>query len=185
MADKVKLYLVRHGQAAGGWDEHLDPGLDETGREQAQMTAAALAGLGPLPIIVSPMRRARETAAPLETIWSIEAGVEPAVSEIPTPADDLAGRTAWLERAMLGPWSDLAPELIVWRDRLLLTLSSIKEDTVVVTHFIAINAAVGAANGDDRLVCFQPDNCSVTLIQVVEGRFEVVRLGREKETIVR
>ena len=60
-----RLVLVRHGRAAAGWDADADPGLDATGREQADAVAAALAPEGPLPVVVSPMRRTRETAAPV------------------------------------------------------------------------------------------------------------------------
>jgi broad specificity phosphatase PhoE len=56
------IYLIRHGQAEAGWNTHRDPGLDDTGRQQAEAAARALADRGPLPIVVSPMRRARETA---------------------------------------------------------------------------------------------------------------------------
>ena len=38
----------------------------------------------------------------------------------------------------------------------------LRADTVVVSHFIAINAVIGSATGDDRLVVCSLDNCSVT-----------------------
>ncbi len=62
-----RLILVRHGRAAGGWDDDLDPGLDELGRAQAEAMADLVAPRGPLPILVSPMRRCRETAAAART----------------------------------------------------------------------------------------------------------------------
>ena len=37
-------------------------------------------------------------------------------------------------------------------------------DVTVFCHFIAINVAVGAALGDDRLIVFRPDNGSITKI---------------------
>ena len=52
-----RLILVRHGRAAGGWDDDLDPGLDDLGRAQAEAMADLVAPLGPLPILVSPLRR--------------------------------------------------------------------------------------------------------------------------------
>ena len=56
------LVLVRHGRPAAGWDADPDPGLDPEGVAQAERMAAALAPSGPLPIVVSPKRRTRETA---------------------------------------------------------------------------------------------------------------------------
>ena len=184
MSEKVRLYLVRHGRTSRGWDEELDPGLNESGRKQAERMAQRLAGLGPLPIMVSPMRRARETAAALETVWSNQAEILSAVSEIPSPTGDLKERTAWLLKAMAGTWSELEPTFISWRDEVLRALASIRQETVIISHFIAINAAVGAAAGDDRLVCFRPDYCSVTTLEVGDGRIELVELGREAETTV-
>ena len=31
----ARLYLIRHGRAAAGWDTAMDPPLDDLGREQA------------------------------------------------------------------------------------------------------------------------------------------------------
>ena len=65
MASSVLLYLIRHGRASAGFAEASDPGLDEVGRTQAETAAQELASLGPLPLITSPLKRARETAVPL------------------------------------------------------------------------------------------------------------------------
>src|SRR5439155_21590840 len=91
--DRVsRIYLVRHGKAAAGWGAHLDPGLDDAGRAQAEEMAKALAPSGPLPLVASPLRRTRETAAALERRWAVAARIEPRVGEIPSPAEDLVGR---------------------------------------------------------------------------------------------
>ncbi len=55
---------------------------------------------------------------------------------------------------------------------------------VVVTHYIAIDVAVGATVGDDRVVDFQPDYCSVSVLRSAAGRFELVRRGSEAATWV-
>ena len=179
----ARLYLVRHGRAAAGWDQDLDPGLDALGREQAEAMAAALAPKGPLPILVSPMRRTRETAAPLERRWS--AGmVEPAVSEVPSPALSLAERRAWLDALMGRHWS-ADDDLAAWRAALLGRLNAVAGDTVVVSHHIALNVAVGAATGDDRVICFSPDHCSVTELETDGRRLRLVALGRQAATEVR
>lgn len=162
----------------------LDPGLDGTGRAQAAALAASLGPAGPLPIVVSPLRRTRETAAPLEEQWGVVARVEPAVAEIPSPTDDLAARTAWLRTLMRGTWSDGAPELRGWCDDVVGALLALRSDTVVVTHFVAINVAVGRATGDGRAMCFRPDNCSQTVLEHDGERLSLVALGREATTAV-
>ncbi len=178
------LFLVRHGHAAAGFEGHHDPGLDMLGRQHADATARHLAPLGPLAIYSSPLARARETAMPLAERWAVEALIEPRVSEIPSPTSDLTARAQWLRQAMQGRWRDLPPDLNEWRDALIQCLLDIREDAVVFCHYVAINVAVGAAIGDDRLVAFRPDYGSVTRIVNVDGRLRVIELGREASTTV-
>jgi broad specificity phosphatase PhoE len=178
-----RLYLVRHGRAAAGWDRDLDPGLDALGRAQAEAMAATLAPRGPLPILVSPMRRTRETAAPLERLWAAGA-VEPAVSEVPSPAMSLAERRAWLTALRARRWRP-GDDLAAWRAALLARLASVREDTVVVSHHIALNVAVGAATGDDRVICFHPDHCSITELETDGRTLRLLALGREAATELR
>jgi broad specificity phosphatase PhoE len=160
-----RLLLVRHGRAAAGWDSDVDPGLDDVGVGQAEMMAAEVGGLGPQPIVTSPTRRTRETAAPLERRWQRTARVEPRVGEIATPdGTGLADRGAWLQDLLGLTWPELGPDLRAWRDGVLEALCQLDADTVVVTHFVAINVAVGWATDDDRVVVVRPDNCSVTTV---------------------
>ena len=176
------LYLVRHGRAAAGWDADKDPGLDASGLEQARRVADALAARGPLDLIVSPMVRTRETAAPLAQAWGIVPRIEPRVSEIPSPTTDLAVRGRWLREIIARRWTELDDALRRWRDGVLGALTQIERDAVVVTHYIAINAAVGAATADDRVVSFRPNHCSVTVLRNEDGRLELIRLGDEADS---
>jgi len=178
------IFLVRHGRAAAAFDAHHDPGLDELGRRQAEATARYLAPLGPFSIYSSPLARARETSTPLAARWGIDAVIEPRVAEIPSPMEDLAERSRWLRDAMQGRWRDLPGDLQQWRDSLVDCLLALREDSVVFCHFVAINVAVGAARHDDRLVCFRPDNGSVTRIANDDGRLRIIELGAEATTLV-
>ncbi len=174
------VYMVRHGKARVG--DGLDPGLDDLGREQARATAASLSGKGPLPILSSPFARARQTSEPLAELWKQEVTIEPRVAEIPFPTTDLAERSRWLSQAMAGSWLDLGTDLLAWRDALVECVKSQREDCVIFCHFIAINVAVGAAQSDDRMVIFQPDNGSVTTFDNGNGSLRLVRLGNEAQT---
>ena len=180
----VRLYLVRHGKAAAAFSEAPDPGLDATGAAQAEAMAERLAPLGPLPIITSPLRRTRETAMPLEQRWRFTARIEPAVGEIPSPMEDPAARGVWLRGVMAGVWSAQADTLRAWRQQVIDGLVVLPRPMVVVTHFVAINVAVGVAERDDRVISFAPDNCSVTVLDVEEGRLRLVRRGVERATQV-
>ena len=62
----MRLYLVRHAEAAAGEPDDLRP-LTPAGRKTARALGARLAGEGtrPAAVISSPLLRARETAAEL------------------------------------------------------------------------------------------------------------------------
>ncbi len=180
----VRLYLVRHGKAAASFSEAPNPGLDDTGAAQAEAMAERLAPLGPLPIVTSPLRRTRETAAPLERRWRFTARIEPAVGEIPSPMEDPAARGEWLRGVMAGVWSAQADDLKLWRQDVADALLALQRPTVVVTHFVAINVAVGIAEGDDRVIGFAPDHCSVTVLDVEDGALRLVRRGAQRATQV-
>jgi broad specificity phosphatase PhoE len=63
-------------------------------------------------------------------------------------------------------------------------LCSCQADCVVFSHFIAINAAVGHATGDDRVVSFRPDNCSITIMETNGDNITLVKRGDEADTRV-
>lgn len=175
----TKLYLIRHGQAAAGWGADADPGLDATGVAQSKRMAARMAPLGPMPVMVSPMRRTRETAVPLLEHWQSKPLVEMSVSEIPSPPSHVKDRVGWLRDVMERRWPQLDPDLRQWREAVLACLQSVRKDTTVISHFVAINVAVGAATDDDRVVCFRPQNCSRTVLEVADGALQLVELGEQ------
>jgi broad specificity phosphatase PhoE len=154
----TRLILVRHGEAATPWGGvDPDPGLTDRGRAQAEAMADALAPTGPLPIVVSPLRRTRETAAPLEARWGVTARVEPAVGEVPAPAD--GDRMAWLTHLLATPPDQWPDEMQKWRSLVLEALRAITEVSVVVTHYVAIVVAKGEAG-------YAPGHCSRTVVEV-------------------
>jgi broad specificity phosphatase PhoE len=178
----AKLYLVRHGKASAGWGMEKDPGLDDLGYKQAKAVALTLAPLGPLPIITSPLKRARETSEPLCEIWQVSATVEPRVGEIQFPSETPSDRVHWLKEVMVDGWSHLGQDLQQWCQEVIEALMSVDKDTVVFTHYIAINAAVGFATEDDRVVCFRPDNASTTVLETRENRLWLIDRGVQADT---
>ena len=165
----ARIYLVRHGEASEHWTDAADPGLSVLGHEQARIAARKLAPLGPLAIASSPLRRARETAAPLETEWQTAARIVQAVAEIPSPGIPRGERSTWLTRLVQGSWRSADPGLHAWRGALLDFLIGCDVDVVVFSHYVAINAAVGAALGRDDFAPFQPANGSVTVMDNERG----------------
>lgn len=182
---RVRLYLIRHGEAAAKWTEEDDPGLSALGRVQAEEAAARLAALPPVPLKSSPLLRARETAAPLSARWGAGVAIIPEVAEIPSPGIVLARRHEWLMKIMAGGWGEAGEALGRWRRDLVETLTRQREDCAIFSHFVAINAAVGAATGDDAVISFRPDNASITILETDGAGLFLVERGREAETIVR
>lgn len=180
----ARVHLIRHGQAAAGFDADHDPGLDDLGRAQAVQVAAEIVTLGPIPIRTSPLRRCQETAAPLSALWGAEPLVDVAVTEVAAPTEDLAGRAAWLRQAMGGSWSELEDAPQAWRRTLLDAIAAIDTDTVVFTHFVAINAIIGAATGTDRVVVERIANGSRTVIETDGPELTLVMSGGTGESTV-
>lgn len=185
MVEPVRIHIIRHGEAAAKWTEADDPGLSDLGRTQANGAASVLSAFGPLALKSSPLLRARETAAPLADRWRAPVEILPTVAEIPSPGIMLADRQGWLMTVMAGGWSAADEALLQWRRALLETLTAQKEDCAIFSHFVAINAAVGAATGDDAVISFRPDNASITILETDGARLRLVERGREAETAVR
>mgnify|MGYP003326244419 CR=1 FL=1 len=99
-----------------------------------------------------------------------------------TDTEDLLDRAQWLQNAMEGDWSALTKDAQAWRQALVEHLIDQTENCIIFSHFVAINAAVGAATNDDRMRIFAPDNCSVTTLENTGGRLAVIALGVTAET---
>ena len=173
----IRIVLVRHGRPDARWGEDPDPGLDAQGHDQARAVADVLAPIGPLPVVMSPLRRTRETAAPLVARWAVTPAIDPGVGELRAPVDVEPDHVGWLRTLMAGRGADHAAVMDPFRARVLGAIRALRTDTVVVTHFLAINAVVGAAMGDDRVVCFAPAHCSRTVVELSGDRWRVVELG--------
>ena len=185
----ARITLVRHGKAAAGWED-ADPPLDDTGRAQAEAMASVIgaeSGDGPRPLFTSPLRRARDTAAPLARLWSVEPSIEPLVGEVAAPAGfDPSTRTSWLRGFLGGTYLDAGSDYDKWRNAVLDALRAMPDGAVVVSHFVAINAAIGKAWNVDRVVCQAVDNCSRTIIDIdpETDAWRVVELGAAASTLV-
>lgn len=182
-----RLFLIRHGEPVTAWGgADPDPGLSDLGRRQAEQASAILATKGGLEVISSPMRRCRETAEPYAASVGMTPVTEVGVSEIATPPG-VQDRRAWLGenfpwQSPTGRriWPDLDPAVRQWRDRVLQTVRAIESDAAIFSHFIAINAIVGAALNRPETIVFRPGYASVTEIEVDGDDLRLVGLGSEQ-----
>lgn len=184
-----RLYLIRHGKPAASWGGHDDdPGLDETGQQQAAAARDYLLGLPagerPRQVVSSPLARCRETAEPTAAALGVAVEIDPGVGEIPTPSN-LApeARGEWLRQAFQGAWADIEGDLDydAWRRQVVEALQR-RGDTAVFSHFVAINAVVSILTGVDDVVSFRPDHTSITVLETDGKSLTLVQKGREAST---
>lgn len=177
------IYFVRHGEAAASWGEHPDPGLSDKGWIQAEAVATRLIAMDISAALTSPMTRCQETASAYAEVSGKPLTIEPYVTEIPTPGD-VEDRRTWLRNLMAGDW-DEAPDLVqTWRSNLLKTVSQLPDNTVVFSHFIAINAIVGHLTGPSSVTVFRPNYCSITVLERKGSELTLVEQGDSLDTRV-
>lgn len=88
MLPAVEVLFIRHGEPA--WERNGlsvdDPDLTERGRQQAELLAWRLGHLAVDRLLVSPLRRAQQTAAPLADALGMEPETLGFLAEITNPA---------------------------------------------------------------------------------------------------
>ena len=181
-----RLFLLRHAEPVTAWGaDGPDPGLSERGHAQAAAAADALLALGLKAVVSSPMRRCRETAAPLAIALNTEAIIETRVSEVVAPAGvtDRRGwlreNFAWADGAKRRTWASVDPRLRAWREDVLAGLRALPADAAVFSHFIAINVILSAATGRDETIVCRPNHASITEISIDGDAIRLVKLGEE------
>jgi broad specificity phosphatase PhoE len=190
----TRLYMIRHGKPSSTWgqdhDADPDPGLDATGRAQAEAAADMLMALPadqrPTRVFSSPLRRCRETAQPFADRIGVAVQIDPLVGEIPTPKNmSAADRGPWLRDAFTLRWPQVKGDLDydAWRRSVAEALLE-KAGAAVFSHFVAINAAVSCVTDDDRVLSFRPDHTSTTVFDVTDGALTLIERGPEAATQV-
>lgn len=181
----TQIYLVRHGQAEAGWDQDINPPLSKLGQQQAQMAAKVLcesiANIKDFQCIASPIKRAHETAQYFANAAKKEIIIENRVAEIPSPMQDLQERMPWLMSVMKDEWPNLSPALNAWRNDCIAFICSLKQDSIIFSHYIAINVMIGHCQHNEQVISYHPDNCSIHHFEN-EPQLHIVSLGKQAET---
>lgn len=165
----ARLFLVRHGEPVDDWGGGSDPGLSRFGRNQVDHCAQRLVDLGSLKIISSPAKRAQESAEPAAKLQRQSVTLEPRIGEVQPPAG-VADIRAWMRENFSSEssktWDDMDQRMQAWREALLATVRAVKTDTAMFTHYVAINAIVGAALRVNETAVCRPDFASITELNV-------------------
>jgi phosphoserine phosphatase len=190
----MNIYLVRHGETVGNKEEifrgRKDVPLNDTGKKQAQATAAYFARVSVKPILSSPLSRALRTAAPIgETV-----GIPVETMEALTDIDFGAWEGLSLREVEARYPNDLAlwresPEklrvengesLAVARERIAAGLANIvtgeEGAIIVVTHRVICKLIVlhFLGIGDEHFWDMKFDPGSISLLEGQHGRFTLV-----------
>lgn len=179
----MELLLIRHAEPVrigpGEGDGPADPPLTGRGREQADRLAAWLESERIDHVVVSPLLRARETAAPLLA----RTGRAPEIDAVLTEYDARADHYIPIEElretrderwtAMVeGRWEEFGgEEPTVFRSRIIPRIDAIAtahagERVAVVCHGGVINVYLADVLGIDRLLWFDPAYTSVSRVMV-------------------
>ena len=86
---------------------------------------------------------------------------------------------------MAGTWQQLGQQFVDYKNDIGNFVKNLSHDTVIFSHFIAINAAIGYTTNTDQLVVAHLDNCSVTTFQIDDNKnLTIVDTGNEATTTV-
>jgi broad specificity phosphatase PhoE len=166
----VELVLVRHGlpvrlEVADG---PADPPLSDVGRRQADALARWLSAEPVDVLVTSPLRRARETAAPLEAALGLTARIVDDVAEwdrhsnVYLPTETLRDEAPDIWDALAGgDWEALGIDLPAFLQRVVHALDGLAaahpgQRVVVVCHGGVINAYAARVLGLEQVLFFDP-----------------------------
>ena len=71
-----------------------------------------------------------------------------------------------------------------WRKNIIDKIWQIENPTVIFSHFMVINTIVAHVEKNPSMVCFYPDNCSITELNKTGNEIELFSLGNQLPSIV-
>jgi probable phosphoglycerate mutase len=182
----VQLLLIRHGETVRVESETgiANPELTPHGHHQAVLLAEWLLANERLDhLVVSPLRRALQTVAPIAERFAMEPEVIDQLAEFDAnsssyiPMEEMkATRDPRLRAMVEGRWADfdasVDPE--AFRETILRTLGTLTDghpgqNVAVICHGAVINAYLGEVIGTPRLLWFEPRYTSIHRVLVSRG----------------
>jgi len=183
----TELLLLRHALPLSG---HADPGLSREGHAQAECVAQWLTGSRIDAVVTSPLRRARETAAPIEVALGLTAEIIHDLREweLDDPdhaydaLEDMAPDDPRLIAVAEGRYDDFVPQLdtMAFQRR---TVTAIEElfathrqcqRILVSTHGGFISAYLAHIIGARQVMWFNADYTGVSrVVRLPSGRVVV------------
>jgi broad specificity phosphatase PhoE len=176
----MELILVRHALPVriDGGDGPADPDLSDDGRRQAEALARWLSEEHIDAIWSSPMRRARQTAAPLETATGLIAEIDVDLREFDAdeahyiPMEELRGTDDPRWRELLERFG--SQEQYAFRDVAAgaverIVVENPGRSVVVVCHGGVVNAYLSKILHIDRPLFFEPTYTSISRVRAASS----------------
>ena len=86
---------------------------------------------------------------------------------------------------MAGTWQELGQQFVDYKNDIGNFVKNLNRDTVIFSHFIAINAVIGFVTNKDQLMLARLDNCSITTFHIDDNKnLTIVGTGNEATTTV-
>jgi len=86
---------------------------------------------------------------------------------------------------MAGTWQELGQQFVDYKNAIGNFVNNLQHDTVIFSHFIAINAVIGFVTNKDQLMVASLDNCSITTFYIDENnKITLGDTGNEATTTV-
>lgn len=169
-----QLILVRHGEPdmQGTAPKH-DPSLSALGRQQAELTCAALTREPIDEVVSSPLRRAWETAEPLSARMGKDIAALTGMAEVDQEGAAYVSVEQWrkeggrdwqafLANPVVALGGDHAAFVARVHNALEHLMAMPGKRIAVFTHGLPINVALSAALGEGSLARFGPRHASIT-----------------------
>jgi 2,3-bisphosphoglycerate-dependent phosphoglycerate mutase len=183
----TELLLLRHALPLSG---HADPGLSDVGRGQAERLAQWLTGSRIDALVTSPLRRARETAAPIEHALGLTAELVHDLREwelddpnhVYDALEDMSPDDPRLIAVAEGRYDDFVPELdkAAFQQRTVAAIEDVFarhpqcERIVVSTHGGFISAYLAHVIGARQVMWFNADYTGISrVVRLPSGRVVV------------
>lgn len=196
----TEILLVRHGESAVAdlsrpfvlFEGRGDPELAPEGREQAELLAERLSRYPIEACYVTPLRRTRETAAPLLERLGLEPFIEPDLIEVHmgewegglyrqkmSERDPLAVKVFTEERWDLIPGAESNEALFARTAAAVRRIAERHPDGIVlvVAHAVSISAVLAQATGSSPFAFVGADNASISTLVVAGDRWVLRRFN--------
>ena len=188
----TEVLLMRHALPLSG---HADPGLSDVGHAQAERVAQWLKGSRIDALVTSPLRRARETTAPIEVSLGLTADVIHDLREwelddpnhVYDALEDMAPDDPRVLAVAEGRYDDFVPELdtVAFQRRTVSAMDEVFarhqdcERVLVSTHGGFISAYLADVVGARQVMWFNADYTGISRVARLPGGRVVVRSVNE------